>query len=276
MERKKHEIAGLAVFVLALILLLSLISFDSRDLTLFSASGLDRPAQNWVGTLGAHLAWLLFFVFGLGAFGFPALGLWLAYALFWGRRALPYGKFQIAGLCLLLLSAISLLALYQPEILWFGQPLLAGGKLGLFIAGWFQEKANTLGTSVLLSGALGIALVMATPFSFKAAGRLARQGLTRLARAIFQWVRTRSWRRPRPLPALAVRRPRARPGTPRSESKVELLTAPLEPQRKSQKSASTRAARSKPVQNHNGYALPGVDLLYDHPSEVHGPDPAQL
>jgi S-DNA-T family DNA segregation ATPase FtsK/SpoIIIE len=68
-------IAGLILFPLALILLLSLISYDWHDVTFLFRQLPDATSpQNWIGPIGAWSAYILFLLFGFGAYAIP---LWI-------------------------------------------------------------------------------------------------------------------------------------------------------------------------------------------------------
>src|ERR1700678_2189718 len=64
------EIIGLLLLLIAGLLLVAQCSFDWRDLPAFSTHP-NKPAHNWIGLFGAHLASGFFFVFGLAAYVFP-------------------------------------------------------------------------------------------------------------------------------------------------------------------------------------------------------------
>ncbi|MBW2580235.1 MAG: DNA translocase FtsK 4TM domain-containing protein, partial [Deltaproteobacteria bacterium] len=59
LDRRAKEITALCLFGLVLLLLLSLVTYNSGDPTLFTASSGQRPVQNAVGIVGANLAAIL-------------------------------------------------------------------------------------------------------------------------------------------------------------------------------------------------------------------------
>jgi len=169
-SQKKHEIWAVCTLVPTLLIFFSLLSFNSSDLTLFSASSTHRPVSNWVGFPGANLAWLLLFSLGIGAYGIPLLGLWCSWVLFRGYPISRFGRIQMSGIVLLILSAISMAALHYPRVQMAGQEVLTGGQIGFLISGALVSKLHTVGTHVLLLGIFLISLLLATPFSLQAAG----------------------------------------------------------------------------------------------------------
>jgi len=173
-ERKKHEIWALCILTLTVLVLCSLLSYRQSDLTFFNASASEARPGNWVGTFGANLAWLLLFFLGAGAYALPVLGAWVSYSLLRGTTPLPYGRIQVLGMVLLVLSSVALAALHQEKMRLLGQEFLTGGQVGLLISRWLQREISVLGSHVLLTGLFLISLVLATPFSVKQTSRAIR------------------------------------------------------------------------------------------------------
>jgi S-DNA-T family DNA segregation ATPase FtsK/SpoIIIE len=167
-ETKKHEILGLFLFVASVLILLSLVSFHATDLTLFNASSVSRPPRNWIGSFGANLAWCLIFFLGLGGYWLPATGLWASWSLIRGRGLLPGGALRLSGLALLILSTVSMAAVYAPKVHLLSQEIATGGQLGEVLAGFLRSRLYPLGSAILLVGVFFCGLLLATPFSFNA------------------------------------------------------------------------------------------------------------
>jgi len=68
-----NDVIGIALLALALLLLVAQLSFDRNDIS-FLTTRLNKPIQNWIGVLGAWLAWGSFMLFGAAAYVLP----WLA------------------------------------------------------------------------------------------------------------------------------------------------------------------------------------------------------
>ena len=58
------DIVGVALLAVALLLLVAQLSFDRDDVS-FLTTRLNKPTHNWIGPLGAYLAWTSFIPFGL-------------------------------------------------------------------------------------------------------------------------------------------------------------------------------------------------------------------
>jgi S-DNA-T family DNA segregation ATPase FtsK/SpoIIIE len=67
-----NDVIGFALLAVAVLLLVSQLSFDRNDLA-FIHTPPNKPAANWIGPFGAHLAYATFFIFGLAAYIFPFL-----------------------------------------------------------------------------------------------------------------------------------------------------------------------------------------------------------
>jgi len=68
------DVIGFALLAAALLLLVAQFSFDRYDLSFVSASNASHhQTHNWIGPLGANVAYAFFFIFGLAAYVFPFL-----------------------------------------------------------------------------------------------------------------------------------------------------------------------------------------------------------
>lgn len=72
-ENKKnglHDVIGIALLTLALLLLVAQFSFDRYDLKSVRVPA-NKEVHNWIGGLGAYLAWFSFLAFGIAAYVLP-------------------------------------------------------------------------------------------------------------------------------------------------------------------------------------------------------------
>jgi S-DNA-T family DNA segregation ATPase FtsK/SpoIIIE len=67
-----NEVLAVVMVALAILLLLSLVTYDPRDLS-WNSSGPERPPSNLIGQLGAHISDFLLQVFGLASLVVPVL-----------------------------------------------------------------------------------------------------------------------------------------------------------------------------------------------------------
>jgi S-DNA-T family DNA segregation ATPase FtsK/SpoIIIE len=69
-----NDVIGVALLAAALLLLVAQFSFDRYDLSFVSTNNTPHNhAHNWIGALGADVAYAFFFIFGLAAYIFPFL-----------------------------------------------------------------------------------------------------------------------------------------------------------------------------------------------------------
>jgi S-DNA-T family DNA segregation ATPase FtsK/SpoIIIE len=166
LDRRAKEITALCLFVLALLLLLSLVTYNSSDPTLFTASSGQRPVQNAVGIVGA--AFLLF----------GALGLFLP-------RAITRPLLLATGCTLLVTASSGLAALYWPALRLWGEPLPgSGGILGLVLKKYLQYYLKPTGAYLLLWLVAIVAILLATPISLARTASTLNAGFTRLWQAL--------------------------------------------------------------------------------------------
>ena len=64
------DVIGIALLALALLLLVAQLSFDRSDLP-YARIPPNREIHNWIGTIGAHLAWFAFLPLGVPAYLLP-------------------------------------------------------------------------------------------------------------------------------------------------------------------------------------------------------------
>ncbi len=278
MDSKKQDILALATLVVTLLIFFSLISFRATDPTvLHDAAGSGAP-RNWVGSFGANLAWVLLSALGLGAYGIAIAGFWTAWVFFRNRWPHPGFWSHICGLCLLILSLVSLTALHFPHFRVQGWDMGAGGRLGVALAGALESHLYLIGAHVLLSGLLLAGLVLVAPIplqtlmcrvlsmswgSVKCAGRGAF-----LLTTIFRRHKTEA----DPESAITVKRSRRKP----TEARVEVLPAEPPPiaGKKRERRALPAPELSAPPEG--TYVLPPLDILDTYEEDRIRPDVRKL
>jgi S-DNA-T family DNA segregation ATPase FtsK/SpoIIIE len=158
------DVIGVALLAVALLLFVSQWSFHSGDIS-FLTTRVNKPAENWIGPLGAYLAWGSFLPFGLVGYLLPFL-----FALFGVAHLLDFLSYLRERLrWSLLWAAILLLALTGLLYMMDNAGLLgrvhenigsqsAGGWLGYVTYG--QTEHYDYGFSLL--GNLGATIIYAT------------------------------------------------------------------------------------------------------------------
>ena len=184
LDRRAKEITALCLFGLALLLLLSLVTYNSSDPTLFTASSDQRPVQNAVGIVGANLAAILLVAVGVSGYWLPAFLLFGALGLFL-PRAISRPLFLATGCILLVIASSGLAALYWPALRLWGEPLPgSGGILGLVLKKYLQYYLKPTGAYLLLWLVAIVAILLATPISLARTASTLNAGFTRLWQAL--------------------------------------------------------------------------------------------
>ncbi|HLA78354.1 MAG TPA: DNA translocase FtsK, partial [Vicinamibacteria bacterium] len=160
------EFLGLCCFAAALMLLISLATYNPADPALYFKAGASGPAHNFIGPMGAFLAEILIpQLFGMAAILLPLLLGLLGWRLFWCKPLLaPYTK--AAGLLLLLSSSTTFLTLTLGTVNLEGQPVRAGGAVGSLLTDLLTASFNRPGAYIVVATALFVSIILATQFSF--------------------------------------------------------------------------------------------------------------
>jgi S-DNA-T family DNA segregation ATPase FtsK/SpoIIIE len=157
-----NEIIAIAIFVVALLLLICLFTFNPNDSS-WNVSG-QKETQNWAGWIGANIATIFLQFIGLASYLIPPL----LFAIAWRRfRTLKISSplWRIFGLSLIVISIASLLSLSFLPMLFDGS-IYAGGLFGTMIGRTLESGLNTFGSVILLLAFIAIGILLATDFSF--------------------------------------------------------------------------------------------------------------
>ena len=126
-----NEILGIIMVAAALLLVAALFSYDRYDL---ASNRVPPNAQvhNWIGPIGAHLAYGIFLVFGGGALLLPVFLVMFSLAGFF--EAFAYLRTRWIWAVILLLACMGTMDLYSEELNWAninGEAGKAGGLIGM-------------------------------------------------------------------------------------------------------------------------------------------------
>ena len=141
---------GVALLAAALLLLVAQFSFDRYDLSFFKDPH-NKPVHNWIGTVGAYLAWFSFLPFGVVGYLLPVL--FAAFGLAYLLNILGYLRerlrWSLLWSAVLVISLTGLLYLLD-NAGWLGKinesigSQSAGGWLG-FVSYGQTPTARTMG-----------------------------------------------------------------------------------------------------------------------------------
>ena len=164
------DVVGVALLAGALLLLVAQISFDRYDLS-FLRNPPNDPTHNWIGTLGAHLAYGFFFLFGAGAYAVPLLLGLFGFAGIVGtpahlRQRWAWHSLWAGVLLLALTGVLNLLddaALLKPLRQTMAAPS-AGGWLGWILYEYGFWTLGTAGAAIVYGALYLISLLFLTDF----------------------------------------------------------------------------------------------------------------
>jgi len=159
-----NDVIGVALLAVALLLLVAQFSFDPYDIS-FIKDPHNKPIHNWIGTVGAYLAWASFLPLGIVAYLLPPLlALFgLAYLFNFLGYLRERIRWSLLWTSVLLISLTGLLYL-MGNLGWFGKlyerigSQSVGGWLGWLSYG--QTQNYNFGFSLL--GNLGATIVYVT------------------------------------------------------------------------------------------------------------------
>jgi S-DNA-T family DNA segregation ATPase FtsK/SpoIIIE len=174
-SRRISEFVGVALFALALIWLISLVTYEPTDPVWFFTTGALHPPANFVGRVGAFLSELSFQLFGYAAYLVPAVIAWAGWYYFWCQsfEAL-YTK--LSGITLLFGCSSSFLSLVFGSTDVAGKTFDAGGSLGAWLGAWFAEYLNRTGSIIVILTLMVLGIILSTQFSFGRMFATASQG----------------------------------------------------------------------------------------------------
>ncbi len=167
-----NDIVGVVFLAAALLLLVAQVSFDRYDLAV-NRDPPNHPAHNWIGPLGARLAYATFLMCGFSAFMLPVVLVFLALACWF--KPLAYLKRRWPWAVILLVSCMGWLHLAalphvkDPASL-FTRARVAisapstGGFFGMFLYDYLFWMLGVIGAAIVYAALDLISLLFLTNF----------------------------------------------------------------------------------------------------------------
>ena len=190
LSRRISEFLGVALFALALIWLIALMTHEPTDpVWFFTTDGTQAPV-NFVGRVGAFLSELSFQLFGYAAFLIPAVIAVVGWHYFWCQAPdAAYTKITGAVLLFGCSSAFLSLAFGSTELA--GKSLHAGGSVGAWIGDLLAQSLNRAGSVIVLLTLTMLAVILTTQFSFGRMFSGATVSSKDYSARLFGWIRGR-------------------------------------------------------------------------------------
>ena len=162
----KKELIGILFLFSFILLLLSLFSYSATDPSccnnpFFKPENID----NLFGLLGAHIAGLFVFLFGLGAFWLPCLLLLCALWYFRGKSNKVIVCTFIGGFFLIIATG-GFFSLYKEQYAILGTTFSSGGVVSIAFADFLFKFTNRAGTIIILLFFLVVGFTLTTGVSF--------------------------------------------------------------------------------------------------------------
>jgi DNA segregation ATPase FtsK/SpoIIIE, S-DNA-T family len=188
---KKHEVIGVVLLLMAVLLLLCLISHNPRDSS-FNALSFKPIVDNKIGKMGAYLSDALFQLIGFSAFLLLIPILILGLKLIFGRPIhMPY--LRAVGFFLLLGGSSA--ALQIVPIKGLDANFMPGGVTGVLLADFLIPNLNRTGAIIVLIGALIIGILASTTFSLAHSFDFIKKNTSSSKPGL--WARIQNWRKNR-------------------------------------------------------------------------------
>jgi S-DNA-T family DNA segregation ATPase FtsK/SpoIIIE len=197
LTRRISEFAGVALFAMALIWLIALVTYEPTDPVWFFTTGAAHPPANFVGRVGAFLSELSFQLVGYASYLIPGLIAVIGWHYFWCQP--PDAAYTKAiGVTLFFACASSFLSLIFGSTdvggpstgLGAGKMFHAGGSLGNWLGAMFSEYLNRTGSIIVILTLMALSMILSTQFSFGRMFATASQGSRDWSARGVGWLRT--------------------------------------------------------------------------------------
>jgi DNA segregation ATPase FtsK/SpoIIIE, S-DNA-T family len=159
-QQRINEILGFIYLAIALLVLVSLVSFNTADLGIF-ASTPNADVSNFVGIIGAYISAFLFFLIGKSAYIIPVLCLIWALDRFTSQQP-ERSLIKFSGTAVLFLASSTLMALvFNGENT---SRMSAGGISGMILSSVLEKYLGIVGSYVIVSTLIILSVLLATEF----------------------------------------------------------------------------------------------------------------
>ena len=188
LSRRISEFVGVALFALALIWLISLVTHDPTDPVWFFTTGASHPPANFVGRVGAFLSELSFQLLGYAAYVIPAVIGVAGWHYFWCQK--PDAAYtKLTGVALLFGCSSAFLSLVFGSTEVAGKTFYAGGSIGRAFGLFMSDYLNRTGSLIVLLTMMMLAVILSTQFSFGRMFASATANSQNLSARGIGWVR---------------------------------------------------------------------------------------
>ncbi|MGD9824742.1 DNA translocase FtsK [Desulfobacter sp.] len=182
----KKELYGIFLLFLIILTSISLFSYHAADPCVGNHFfTLPDHVHNLFGLIGAHVAGLFIFLFGIGALWVPLILCVLGLLLI-RKKSLETIWQTLTGGLILMLTTGGIFFLFKETYAFSDTTISAGGRVGGRFAGVLLKYANTTGCAILLCFFVLVGFMLVTGISLKDVLNVVWSRLVRLARTIKQ------------------------------------------------------------------------------------------
>ncbi|MGQ9618211.1 MAG: DNA translocase FtsK [Candidatus Aminicenantia bacterium] len=140
-------IGAVLFFGFALLILLSIVSYDPLDPSFFT-QGTSQKINNFIGIIGAYFSDFLIQIFGINSFLIP-LVLFLIGKDLWRGKIESYW-FKAFGFLIFILTFSSLIQIFKSEVYWKMIYISGGGLTGKFFSELLEKLTGKAGAIIIL------------------------------------------------------------------------------------------------------------------------------
>ena len=188
LSRRISEFAGVALFAVALIWLIALVTHEPTDPVWFFTTDALQPPANFVGRIGAFISELSLQLFGYASYLIPALIVVVGWHYFWCQP--PDAAYtKGVGVTLFFACASAFLGLVLGSTDVGGKTFYAGGSIGDWLGVGLSEYLNRTGSIIVLLTLMMLSVILATQFSFGRMFATATEGSRALSARSTGWLR---------------------------------------------------------------------------------------
>jgi DNA segregation ATPase FtsK/SpoIIIE, S-DNA-T family len=159
-QQRINEIVGFIYVAIAILVFVSLVSFDPADLDVFVSTP-HANANNFVGVIGAYLGAFLFFCIGQSAYIIPVLCMIWAIDRFTSQQP-QRSLIKFSGTAVLFLATSSFMALVFNGN--NASRMKAGGITGMLLSSSLEKYFGQIGSYVIVSTLIVLSVLLATEF----------------------------------------------------------------------------------------------------------------
>ncbi len=163
-EKLTHELQGMGLATVGILILISLLTFNDSDVS-FNSYSSDGGVRNLGGKLGAQVADLFYSGFGLASYLVPLALFYMAYTQF-RFKEIRLRSYKLLAAFGLLVSSSSLLAFFAATVTFLGQKVPTGGVIGNLLVRLLKGSVGPIGAMLILLPLFAASIMVISRFSF--------------------------------------------------------------------------------------------------------------